>query len=230
MRYHHLSFVIDCNWSGSIMTLTLQYLLSLSLFLSPHSSSPFFTSFHFLFSSPFISCSPTRPVDSAETSRSPLCNTEKQRLISPTQPRLRREEEEEEEGEKEEQARRILLTKKKNQKENTHIHSPTVQLLNYTTWRFLTDFSLIHLPLSSSSLHLHFPCCVCPSPLHSTLISSPCVFLTWFGFFFSVFFCPLCTSFSPSSLLFHFPFFPPTVFIVFHFGTASLHWQTSNGC
>lgn len=40
----------------------------------------------------FSSSSPSRPLDSPESSLSPLCNTGKQRPISPTQPGLRREE------------------------------------------------------------------------------------------------------------------------------------------
>lgn len=227
MQHHHLSCVIDCSWSGSVMTFTLQYLLFFS-FLS-HTFLPSSFLFHPLpssvFSSPFIS-SPSRPVDSAETSRSPFCNTEKQRLISPTQPRLRREEEEEDEKEDEE-ARRSLLTATNQTRKYTQ--SPLAQLLYNTTLSFLGFFSLnlslILLPPSSPSLHLYFPWSICPSVLQFPLISSPHVFLTLFDVLSLHLSSPLCAF---STVDYSISLF--TVFIVFHFGSAPLHWQTNIGC
>lgn len=74
------------NWVHFIWFSDDQYLSS-CLFFPTHSFS---SSSPPPSPSPLSSPPPSRPVDSAETSRSPFCNTEKRRLIAPTQPRLRR--------------------------------------------------------------------------------------------------------------------------------------------
>lgn len=138
------------------MTFTLLYLLSF-LFHFPRTSRL----------SSFISRSPTRPVDCAETSRSPFFATLKSNDVSPPHnPGLGEKKKKRTENE---DARRILLTTQKT-KYLTRKWSPsqTIQLLDKTTQRFLRDFSLIHsrLLLFISTLFVAFV------PLYFSLLSS----------------------------------------------------------
>lgn len=159
-----------CNWLQLIWFSDDLYFTVSPFFLLSFPPSSFLVSSQL--PPPFLLClwipSPSRPVDSAETSRSPFCNTEKQQLISPYATHA-------EESRRRRRKRRWRSEKESSHRDKSNKKTHTIcKLLYNTTLRFFYQsltYPLTALVSFSSSLLSLWHVSFCTS-LFSHLIDS----------------------------------------------------------